>query len=71
MGLELPLYVEVVVMRWGWARVDASNWRFSAEWAISCDWATGRWYVVRDGKWLLEDYPDTATAISAAEAMMQ
>lgn len=55
-------------VNWAWRRIDENNYRLNSSLAVTQDWATKRWYVVRDGKWALADYPDAGAAITAAES---
>ena len=58
-------------MKWGWKRINANRWEFDSTWAVEKHWATGRWFVQRDGRDLLEDYATDHDAIQRAEKEME
>ena len=57
-------------MKW-WAKIDANNYRLDDSISVAKDWASGRWYVVADGKYMLVDYDDPASAMAGAERLAE
>jgi hypothetical protein len=58
-------------VKWGWKQADDGwSWQFDATWSVVRDGGSNRWYVVRDGRWLLEDHTTAQDAIQAAERRM-
>lgn len=45
--------------------------RFNDTWMVAKDWGTDKWFVVNEGKWMVQDYPDAQAAIAAAERLME
>lgn len=58
-------------MKWGWRRENDHTWRFDDEWSVAKDWADNGWFVVRGGKWMLENHDTAQAAIAAAERLME
>lgn len=57
-------------MKWGWRAENPDTWRFDDEWSVVRDWADNRWFVVRGGKWMLENHATAQAAIAEAERLM-
>lgn len=56
---------------WDWRKIDENNWRLDDHWAVQKDWASGRWYAVRDGAYCLSDFATVAEAIAEAERLRE
>lgn len=56
-------------MSFNWRRERQARYVYDATWAV--EQHGGPWYVIRDGKCLLEDYARPDEAMEAAERMIQ